>query len=527
MSPALLLVAALTAAPQAEMLDFTAKWCGPCQHMASTVDRLQREGFPIRRVDVDAERDLANRFRISSIPAFVLVVNGREVARLVGAQDEGALRQLLMKIPRPAPMREEATELRSKKSLLGWSLGGDRAEQPAAPEFPEEPQVRRGQTPEEPAEPASAPAAPQAARDPIETAVRIRVKDARAVDYGSGTVIASRPGKALVLTCWHVFRDFDRDAAVEIDLFPNGPAGEPKTFAGKLVTSDEKADVALVSFEGCGLIAVSPLVPADRFPAQGDHVWSVGCGNGEPPTKQQHRVTRINPYEGPDATECTEMPVVGRSGGGLFDREGRVIGVCFAAVRETKTGVYVGAAEIHKLVHAARFSALVPPPVGAVVAQGEAASPAESEPPAGPSEPAGPGGEANPFDVAGGVAGGEPGPAPRPRPDFEPNGGDHAGALAALDAGAEVVCTIRPLQPGGRSEVIVINKASARFLRYLRGELDDQPVETSMRIDGRAAAGRPGAPPREKANFVLLAAAHVPTGGVALLARAFHNHGRF
>lgn len=527
MSPALLLLAALSAAPQAELLDFTATWCGPCQSMGPIVSRLHHEGFPIRQVDVDRNRDLASRYKIESIPAFVLIVNGREVGRLVGAPPdaETKLRQLLAKIPTPTP--EAPAEPAPKKRGFPWPFGGNREpESPEPPAFPEEAEFR-GQEPEATPEPAPMqPTAPPAARDPIESAVRIRVKDPRGIDYGSGTVIGSRAGKALVLTCWHIFRDFGAEAAVEVDLFPGGPQAQPQTFSGKLVDADKEADVALVAVDGCSQVAVSPLAAADRFPKKGDHVFSVGCGNGEPPSKRQHTVTRINPYQGPDATECTEMPVVGRSGGGLFDPQGCVIGVCFAAARETKTGVYVGPAEIHKLMHKAGYAALVPQ---AGVLPIAAADPAAAEAEVqvfgeGESEPG----------TLGPAAGGAPvatelaeAPA-QPRPEFEPDGGDHSDAIAALEAGAEVICTIRPHSPDARSEVIVINKASARFLRYLRGELDAKPVETSMRISHDGAVQPAGsAAGRELPSYVLLAAAHVPVPGVALLSRVFHNHGRF
>src|SRR5207342_389065 len=44
------------------LLDFTATWCGPCQQMSSIVSRLERQGYPIRKVDVDQEPDLAAKY---------------------------------------------------------------------------------------------------------------------------------------------------------------------------------------------------------------------------------------------------------------------------------------------------------------------------------------------------------------------------------------------------------------------------------------------------------------------------------
>ena len=95
---------ASAATPNGVLLDFTATWCGPCQKMSPLISRLKREGYPIKKVDVDQEAELARRFNISSIPAFVLVVDGREVARSVGATTESNLRRMLAKIPSKTPM---------------------------------------------------------------------------------------------------------------------------------------------------------------------------------------------------------------------------------------------------------------------------------------------------------------------------------------------------------------------------------------------------------------------------------------
>src|SRR5687768_2959957 len=94
---------AVTATPRGELLDFTATWCGPCQRMSPIVAKLQRQGYPIRKVDVDQHRDLAQRYGISSIPAFVLVIDGRVAGRVTGATSEDALKQLMARIPREAP----------------------------------------------------------------------------------------------------------------------------------------------------------------------------------------------------------------------------------------------------------------------------------------------------------------------------------------------------------------------------------------------------------------------------------------
>jgi thiol-disulfide isomerase/thioredoxin len=69
------------------LLDFRADWCGPCRAMEPAVQQLAAAGFPVRRVDIDEQKTLAQQFHVASIPCFVLIVDGREVQRIVGQND--------------------------------------------------------------------------------------------------------------------------------------------------------------------------------------------------------------------------------------------------------------------------------------------------------------------------------------------------------------------------------------------------------------------------------------------------------
>ena len=138
--------ASIGGAPQGVVYDFSATWCGPCQQMRPIVSRLERQGYPIRQVDVDREPALASRFHISSIPAFVLVINGREVSRVVGMTTESQLRRMIAAIPRSAlasqsprtsqprtsrpaatPVQLAQTKTRSKPRFRIPFLGGKKA----------------------------------------------------------------------------------------------------------------------------------------------------------------------------------------------------------------------------------------------------------------------------------------------------------------------------------------------------------------------------------------------------------------
>lgn len=95
------------------LVDFWAEWCGPCQMQLPVLLQLAEEyagRFLLAKVDTDAERELAERFQIRSIPTMKLVRNGEVVEEILGAQPESALRALLDRyLPRPSDsVREQA-----------------------------------------------------------------------------------------------------------------------------------------------------------------------------------------------------------------------------------------------------------------------------------------------------------------------------------------------------------------------------------------------------------------------------------
>jgi thioredoxin 2 len=78
------------------VLDLWAPWCGPCRMIAPVLERIAAEQagrLKIVKVDVDSAPRTAARFGVSSIPTLILLHQGREVARQVGALPEQQLRR--------------------------------------------------------------------------------------------------------------------------------------------------------------------------------------------------------------------------------------------------------------------------------------------------------------------------------------------------------------------------------------------------------------------------------------------------
>ena len=77
------------------MLDFWATWCGPCMRQGPIVEELGEEGYAVGKLDVDQNMELAQQFRVMSIPTLIIFKNGAEAHRLVGLTDKEELKKLL------------------------------------------------------------------------------------------------------------------------------------------------------------------------------------------------------------------------------------------------------------------------------------------------------------------------------------------------------------------------------------------------------------------------------------------------
>lgn len=511
----LALVLASTPAPRGEVLDFSAKWCGPCQQVAPLVARLERDGLPIRSVDVDQHRDLAQRFNVTAMPTFVLVVDGKEVDRHVGMMGESDLRAWLNRIPSGTPTPQVAQTGATTGAAQGYvadpnvRLGtpkplqvadAGRRNTPADFQVREEPQRTqpaqeqprggllglfggRRSEPEVQAEIRASDAplnevAPKST--PMAASVRLRVTVDGRINLGSGTVVACDAGKALIVTCGHIFRGFSDDSVIEVNLFEGNTE---RSIGGRLVKFDAEADVGLVMVETDHPLPTAPVArDVQRAQAQ-ESVLNIGCSGGQPPTAAEVIVTEVNPYIGADNLECTGVPVQGRSGGGLFRSSGELVGVCIAADPDRKRGVYAGLLAVHELLEQTGYASLfrTPDTATAVASEFPVSTPgdmlASNAPSAAPASggslldalaPADDGSMRQPLSPRDGsvVSLDQSAPHPAPTATGTPI---HLGPEAD---DAEIVCIIRSRsQPASASQVVIIHQASPKMLSYLRGEM--------------------------------------------------------
>ena len=80
------------------LLDFWASWCGPCKMVAPIIDEVAeetKEAVKVGKINIDEEGELAEAFRIMSIPTLVVVKDGKVVESSVGVKPKKAILSLI------------------------------------------------------------------------------------------------------------------------------------------------------------------------------------------------------------------------------------------------------------------------------------------------------------------------------------------------------------------------------------------------------------------------------------------------
>ena len=450
--------------------------------MEPTVAQLSANGFPVRKVNIDNERELAKRFHISSIPCFVLVKSGKEVGRITGPASGSELQQLFAKADTgpirfvsdvrgqspDEPLRRIAPNSVGHQRLLNESiaparttlLGNSGASARIMSANNTSPDAgnpfRRTAAPNEVRDEFTSFATTQAARGAnefIKFAARLKIEDRDGSSYGTGTIIDVRGDQALILTCGHIFRDSQGQGAVSVDLFV--PGAQPK-LPGRVVSYNIERDVALVSVRPGVPITAARVAPAGYRSQAGERVVSVGCDHGQDPTAKESQIIAVDKFGGPSNVQVAGQPVQGRSGGGLFTSDGTVVGICNAADPTDNAGLFAAASVIHEALDTARLSSVYR---GGPAANTNIAS------------------NSAPIQQDRNVA--------TPGPNSQTMTVDNTSTtpvserttLADLQnrSDAEVICIVRPRgNTNAKSEVIVLDRASTAFMERLETEREVQ-----------------------------------------------------
>ncbi len=405
MSIASLLIAVLTTAyaPPSDataepvLLDFHAEWCGPCQKMRRAVEQLSRQGIPIKSIDIDQSPKLAVRYRVQSVPTFIVIDgSGRVLDRTAGLQPAADLarfyRAAAVKAQPPANSNAHVGSRERAGDDDGDDADSDSDEPPR--------RIVRGQNAADPPDEADDRDEPPFSNPkPWETVVRIKVMNAHSIGFGSGTVIHSTPEESLIITCAHIFKlDGPRHEVapsrfprrIMIDLFDGKLRGTSpaqvhylETVEGRAVDYDFVRDVGLIRIRPGRRLPACRVVPAHWQPKARMKMLTVGCSEGHDATAWHTAIVRprmtgfLSGNTTYEAVECMIAPKQGRSGGGLFTEDGYIAGVCNFAEPQGDHGLYATPRSIYSLLDRNDLMALYAPVTrgsGTLLADGRAGS---------------------------------------------------------------------------------------------------------------------------------------------------------
>ena len=83
-------------ASKKRLVSFQAHWCKPCHEMRSVLDELEKDGWEVERVDVDAPDQRISKWSVMSVPQYFAVdQTGEPVGQLIGKVSKERLVEIL------------------------------------------------------------------------------------------------------------------------------------------------------------------------------------------------------------------------------------------------------------------------------------------------------------------------------------------------------------------------------------------------------------------------------------------------
>jgi thioredoxin 1 len=80
------------------LLDFFADWCGPCKRQGPILEDLKQkmgEKVEIRKIDVDQNMELANKYGIRVVPTLIIEKDGKVIRTLEGVTSSESLESMI------------------------------------------------------------------------------------------------------------------------------------------------------------------------------------------------------------------------------------------------------------------------------------------------------------------------------------------------------------------------------------------------------------------------------------------------
>lgn len=367
----------------------TSHGCAPCRQVEPHIETLKREGYPVTTVQIGEHQQWAKKLGVDRTPTVVMISGEKLVGRHAGRIDAVTLKQWFesqgvksgqaftsaqANHEQPIGTKVVLGGGTERRSEIGWdSQTGNQATQIIGGQT-------RGRTGFSSPTMLVGTASPagEAERLALQATVRLRVEDPEGISYATGTVIHSYRGESLVLTCGHVFRESQGKGEITVEY--GFYQGQKKSAPGKLVDYDSDArDIALVWIRANENITPIKIAKRDSMIGSGLDIFSLGCDHGDDPTIRRSQIKNRAAYDGAIKYDIFGRPVNGRSGGGLFTRDGELIGVCNAAAVDEDEGIYTALDTIHWQLAQARLTHLFEPDARLAAASSKGGRPVRSQ----------------------------------------------------------------------------------------------------------------------------------------------------